>query len=1182
MSYAPISSLFASDINRDIEEVIKVDQTDETVIRSEIDEYIVTDAIAGHYVEILERYDETFNKPHEGIAIWLSGFFGSGKSSFAKMLGLAIENRSIGGSPAGELFAGRTSDKKIPVLLRQITERIPTHAVIFDVSTDRGIRSGNKTLTEIMYRLFLESLGYPKDLDLAELEIGLELDGDLDEFKLRFAEVTNGRSWDQRKGVVAFALTEASAAMHALRPGIHSETNDWAKLHANRADVTPRILAERVVELTARRKPDHSVLFVIDEVGQFVARDVDKMLDLQAIVQQLGIHGRGKHWVAVTSQEKLNELVSGLDDNRIELARLMDRFKSQVHLEPSDISEVTSRRVLTKNAAAEMQLGSLFDEFRGQLTDHTRLTSDIALPELSRQSFVDLYPLMPYQIDLIIQIVSGLRTQGGTSKHTGGANRTIIKLAQQLLIHPEVRLGGQEVGRLARLDQIYDLVDSNIASEIRKKIHDITDQVEHPMAQSVAKAICLLQFVKSVHRTAENIAAVLYPGLGESSQLELVKEALRELETAQLVRVGDDGYRIPTPAEDDWERIRMGMSPRMSDTKRIHREILTGFWNPQPTHTLGGVKPFKAGLVIDGREEQKGDIVVHVALSHEGAEFDAAAEELRARSQSERDAIFWAVALNAATDRETVELFRSREMLSSRSREARTAAEAHLITEESARARRHQAELQRLLRVGCLLGSAYFRGNDRSPDAHATDVAKATAGILGQVLPDVFTRFDEAAARSAEVRRGLDALLTATDLQGLPSVFTSLSLLRDEGGKTVFDIQAAPLRELMAEIESGAAYGTKATGKSLSEHFGRAPYGWDFDVVRLLVAALLRTGATQLTHKAETIESTTSLLARDALANNNHFKAASFQPKKGVDFGEIAKAAGHFQSTFGAAVKELALSPVVAEIRERIAEEQDALQGARDLLVQHRCPGAVVLDGAIAQVRAIQRGTEEITIAEFNASHQTLKDGIRRAAEIESKLTPSAIADVEQARRSLQMQWRSLDGETDLDAAVRDDAELLADLLERETFFRELGEIERCAASIRAAYGERFHAGLAEKVHSYQQALAQLFDMPVWLELSPEAKEDIAAPLYVHANDTGAGEPSLAQLHADREACTSRLNAAITKAYALVEGDRIATVSVQPYFRGGVDDTEQLESALTGLRDECERLLADGKKIVVT
>src|SRR5581483_8042931 len=201
-------------------------------------------------------------------------------------------------------------------------------------STDRGIRTGNKTLTEIMYRLFLESLGYPKDLDLAELEIGLEQDGDLEEFRAKFAEVTSGGHWDERKGLVAFALDEASAAMRALRPGIHADAGDWARVHANRADVTPRLLASRVAELTERRKPGHSVLFVVDEVGQFVARDVDKMLDLQAIVQQLGVHGRGRHWLAVTSQEKLNELVSGLDDNRIELARLMDRFKSQVHLEP--------------------------------------------------------------------------------------------------------------------------------------------------------------------------------------------------------------------------------------------------------------------------------------------------------------------------------------------------------------------------------------------------------------------------------------------------------------------------------------------------------------------------------------------------------------------------------------------------------------------------------------------------------------------------------------------------------------------------------------------------------------------------------------------------------------------------------------------------------------------------------
>src|SRR6185295_13527755 len=218
------------------------------------------------------------------------------------------------------------------------------------------------------------------------------------------------------------------------------------------------------------------------------------------------------------------------------LARLMDRFPLQVHLEPSDISEVTSRRVLKKNAAAQTALGNRFDEHRGRLTENTRLTADIRLPEVTRDSFIDLYPLLPYQIDLIIQVVSGLRTQGGASKHVGGANRTIIKLAQQLLINPAVNLADQPVGAVVRLDQVYDLVEGNIGSEVRAKISAISKELEHPLAQPVAKVICLLQYVKSVHRSAENIAAALHRSVSGDSQLASVKEALRELEAANKVR----------------------------------------------------------------------------------------------------------------------------------------------------------------------------------------------------------------------------------------------------------------------------------------------------------------------------------------------------------------------------------------------------------------------------------------------------------------------------------------------------------------------------------------------------------------------------------------------------------------------------------------------------------------------
>src|SRR6185295_2636268 len=110
------------------------------------------------------------------------------------------------------------------------------------------------------------------------------------------------------------------------------------------------------------------------------------------------------------------------------------------------------------------------------------LTADIKLPELARDGFVDLYPLLPYQIDLIFRVVSGVRTQGGSARHVGGANRTIIKLAQQLLINPAVNLSEQPLGARARLDQVYDLVEGNIGSEVRAKIATIPRVIEAHLA----------------------------------------------------------------------------------------------------------------------------------------------------------------------------------------------------------------------------------------------------------------------------------------------------------------------------------------------------------------------------------------------------------------------------------------------------------------------------------------------------------------------------------------------------------------------------------------------------------------------------------------------------------------------------------------------------------------------------
>jgi hypothetical protein len=1175
----PIKTLFANDIHRRIEEVIKVDQTDEEIVRDEINEYVVTDAIRSHFTQILEAYRETPNKPHEGIAIWVSGFFGSGKSSFAKMLGLSVANRTVAGESAAERFAERAGDKKLQVLLKAINEQIPTHAVIFDVSTDRGIRSGNQTLTEIMYGLFLQSLGYAKDLDLSELEIGLEEKGQLARFEEEYKRLFK-KDWATEKGKVAFALSEASRVLHSLDPDTYPMADSWVKAVKNKADITPGKLAERVGELMKRRKPGLSLMFVVDEVGQFVARDVQKMLDLQAIVQSLGVKGRGKHWVVVTSQEKLGELVSGLDDKKIELARLMDRFPLQVHLEPSDISEVTSRRVLSKNAAAQTALGKLFDEHRGRLTEHTRLTADIKLPELSREAFIDLYPLLPYQIDLIIQIVSGLRTQGGASKHVGGANRTIIKLAQQLLINPAVNLADRPVGDLVRLDQVYDLVEGNIGSEVRAKIAAIPKLVEHPLAQPVAKVICLLQYVKSVHRSAENIAAALHGQVGGDSQLASVKEALRALEAAHQVRHGDDGYRIPTPAEDDWERLRNGINPKPGDSHRLYQEVLSAFWQPQPSYTLFETKTFKAGLAIHGREITSGDIMFQVHLAEDGKDFDALAAELRTRSQQERKHVFWAIPLTDAIDRETVELFRSKEMLARKERETKGEDTPALIAEERVRLRRHSDELRRLLKAAALSGRIYFRGNDRSPSDRAVDVGKTAAEVLGQVLPEVFDRFKEAAAKATDVKKGTDALFTAENLQGLPSVFSSLGLLRDEKGKTVFRTESGPLKEVLDRIEERANYGDTASGRYLADEFAKEPFGWDFEVVRLLVLSLLRAGKIEATSKGQTLDTVTGVEARETFSNNNLFRQASFRPKKGIEFEELVKASEAFRDTFGSEVKELNASSIVAELRKEVARNEDTVASALATLTAHRLPGGTVLEDAIGQMKAILRGSEDNAIATFNASHRAIKDAIKRAVELEQVLSEPRLHDLERAREAQSNLWTFLEQEADIADDLRMCATELEDLLQRETFFKELPAIEQHTRALELEYQRRFDEALDARVAAYTKAFDKLVKTPGWTEIDEDQQRRLAEPFErgMKRDETGVTIP---QLRADRDACDGRLRAAIAELRRIIDGERVVTVSVASYFAGGIETEEQLEAALDGIREECARLIGAGKKVII-
>ncbi len=1179
MAAMQIKELFALDIERPIEEVIKVDQDDAQIVHDEISEYIVTDSILRHYLEILGKYWETKNRPHEGIGIWVSGFFGSGKSSFAKMLGLALQDREVLGMSAADLFGNRTGDNKAQVLLKQITEQIPTEAVIFDLSTDRGIRSGNQSITEIMYKLFLKNLGYAEDLDLAELEITLETKGELDAFKTAY-QAEFEQDWDENKDLIAFSLGEAGSVMHELYPNRYATSDSWVQAAQNRADITAGKLAERCRDLMHRRRESKSLVFVVDEVGQFVSRDVQKMLDLQGVVQNLGRISRGKSWLIITSQEKLTELVSGLDDKRVELARLMDRFPIQVHLEPSDISEVTSKRVLSKNAAAEKLLRDLFATHSGRLMANTKLSADIKLPELSTDRFMDLYPLLPYQVDLIIEVVSGLRTQGGASKHVGGANRTIIKLAQQLLIHDAVGLAKQPVGNLARIDQIYDLVAGNIPSEIRGKITAIESEVEHPFAQPVAKAICLLQYVQNIHRTAENIAATLHGTVAGDSVLTDIKQALEQLVNSHKVRLHEGQYRIPTPAEDDWETTRAGIQANPGDINRLHAAIVTGLWEPRPSYNLEDAKTFKAGLTFNGRTVEEQDIRFNITFAEAGGDFATRGVEARKRSQEDTKEVFWVASLDDRIERITVEVHRSKEMLSRKERGARTKDETALISEEKQRLSRHQGDLKGMLRESMLAGAIFFRGNDRSPDDTIDSVTKAANRTLSQVLPDVYSRFVEGAARVST--KDLNSLLTSESLRGISSVFTQLNLIRDENGQPVLNADTGALKEVLDRIENKTSYGEIATGKYLIDDFAKEPFGWNLDVVRLFVVSLIRAGKIRATSKGTVIENALSTDAKTAFNSNNIFKACSFQKRvSGTDINDWLQAEEAFRDVFGKHLPEMQASVIATTIRAAMGEAEEDLHEILTTILTQSLPGKEMLQEAIDQMRAIRGGTEDDAITTFNAAHKGIKEAIKRGSELKSVLTEPALLGLKRAKAVLNDTWPFLDQEQDLPDGLADSAATLADLLARETFFRELAAIGQAAAVIRSEYDKRFDTALTARANAYTESLTKLQAQDAWGELNEEQQGRIELPLKSRSDTKSSGTTTVPFLRSELRACPQYYKNAVQEMLELIEGELLVTINATEFFASRIETEEQLDTTLATIKQRVEKLLGQGKKVLV-
>jgi hypothetical protein len=342
---------------------------------------------------------------------------------------------------------------------------------------------------------------------------------------------------------------------------------------------------------------------------------------------------------------------------------------------------------------------------------------------------------------------------------------------------------------------------------------------------------------------------------------------------------------------------------------------------------------------------------------------------------------------------------------------------------------------------------------------------------------------------------------------------------------------------------------------------------------------LLRAGSIEAISKGQAIEQATSTSAKECFSGNNLFRAASFRPKKGIDFKVIVEAGDNYRETFGDDAKELAQTPLAAEIRAAVERHEESLDVVLGIMRSAQLPGTDVIDGALNQMRAIRRGNDENAILSFNASHKNIKAAIKRGADLATALTDNAVNDIYKARSAAAI-LPILVEEPDLNPAFVEEGALLDDLLKRETFFREFGPIAKSAAEIQGEYKRRYDVALDGRVKAYLDALETLAKAPGWERLDDGQREEISQQLRQCA-DKNWNNQTIRHLRSETELCETRLAAAIAKMHQILDGERLVTVSVGQYFAGGIETEEQLDQALGGIRDEFSRLIGEGKKVIV-
>ena len=876
-----IRTLFdpSKDISRNIEKVITYGVDEERRLKAEISEYVVTEKIEEQFESLLSKMQLAMDAGGENeIGVWVSGFYGSGKSSLTKYLGLALDNqRTIDGIPFLKYLQDRLNRPQTRALLSTVAQRFPAAVVMLDLASDMLAGATMENVSTVLYYKVLLWAGYSRNLKVAAFERMVEKDGRQAELEHRAADAFPGATWKniQNNPLTMDALIPQIA--HDMYPSLFPTASSFSTDTQGIIQFENQRV-EEMIEIVRTKSGKKNIVFIVDEVGQYVASRDNLILNLDGLAKNLKRIGGGKVWVMATAQQTLTEDDPRAALNSEKLYKLKDRFPIRIDLESSDIKEICYRRLLAKSPAGRTTLEQLFDAQGQALRYNTRLQdAKYYDANFTKDDFVNLYPFLPAHFDILLHLL------GALAKSTGGIGlRSAIKIIQDVLRGEagSAAMADQSVGWLATTVTIYD----ELAKDISRGFPSVSNAVGKvairfpnlKLHQDVAKTVAVLQILGNLPVMVQNVASLMHPSVTAGSTVDEVRKAVEEMIADAHVPLGE-GEKAGTivflsEKLRDIEQERGALLPRSVDVRRIFNDALRDTFHPLPRVTLegnfavtSGVKVHFGGSAVSLSGDQN-PIQTIIELV-QAVDYDAARARMLDESRSSLGKKVIGLVAKSTLDLVDLagEIHRSLRIVELHRNDADQEVREY-CNGQTERANRLSSELQSKAKQVLQGGSFVFRGQHAAVSTYDPDLSEATKKILSGAASQVFDRYGEAPHRVPTDTA--EKCLKAASPSAINASLDPLGLVQSAGGKTSFRTD----HKAIVSLRDYVGKRDHVEGKRLLDDFQSDPFGWSPDTTRYILTIMLMAGELKLKVSGREV-TTNGPQALEALKTNNSFKA---------------------------------------------------------------------------------------------------------------------------------------------------------------------------------------------------------------------------------------------------------------------------------------------------------------------